>query len=75
MFKYKLDLSKHLKIGKNKIRLALSISNRNLLGVHHNNEEEPSAMGPYSFERFGTWDENGKSPFYKERYSFVKTII
>ena len=75
IFKYKLDLSKHLKIGKNKIRLALSVSNRNLLGVHHNNEEEPSAMGPYSFERFGTWDENGKSPFYKERYSFVKTII
>ena len=74
-FKYKADLSKYLKVGKNKIRLVLSVSNRNLLGVHHNQEEEPFAIGPYSFERFGTWDKEGKSPFFKERYSFVKTII
>ena len=75
MFKYKLDLSKHLKVGKNKIRLVLTISNRNLMGVHHNNQEEPAAMGPYSFERFGTWDKKGRSPYLEERYSFVKTII
>ena len=75
MFKYKLDLSKYLKVGKNKIRLILTVSNRNLLGTHHNNEEEPLSIGPYSFERFGTWDKEGNSPLYKKRYSFVKTII
>ena len=75
IFKYKLDLSKHLKVGKNKIRLVLSVSNRNLMGVHHNLEEEPLAIGPYSFERMGSWDKKGNSPWYKERYSFVKTII
>ena len=75
LFKYKLDLSNYLKLGKNKIRLVLSISNRNLMGVHHNLEEEPSSIGPYSFERFGTWDKEGNSRFYKKRYSFVKTII
>ena len=75
MFKYKLDLSKHLKLGKNNIKLVLTVSNRNLMGPHHNNEEEPLSVGPYSFERFGTWDKEGKSPIYKERYSFVKTII
>ena len=75
MFKYKLDLSKYLKVGKNKIRLLLSVSNRNLMGVHHHVEEEPFAIGPSSFERFKTWDKNGKSPFLKERYSFVKTVI
>ena len=75
MFNYKVDLSKYLKVGKNKIRLVLSISNRNLLGPHHNNFEEPLAVGPHSFERFGTWDKKGNSPFYEKRYSFVKTII
>lgn len=75
LFKYKLDLSNYLKLGKNRICLVLSISNRNLMGVHHNLEEEPSSIGPYSFERFGTWDKEGNSRFYKKRYSFVKTII
>ena len=75
IFKYKVDLSKYLKVGENNIRLVLSVSNRNLLGIHHHPEEEPLAIGPHSFERFGTWDKDGKSPFYKERYSFVKTII
>ena len=75
MFKYKLDLSNYLKIGKNKIKLVLTVSNRNVLGLLHSMEEEPLFAGPFSFERFGSWDENGESPFFRKRYSFVKTII
>ena len=75
MFTNKLDLSKHLKVGKNKIKLILTVSNRNLLGWQHSHEEEPLSVGPYSFELFGSWDEDGNSPFFRKRYSFVKTII
>ena len=75
MFDYKIDLSKYLKPGKNKIRLDLVVSNRNLLGLHHDLDEEPYSVNPMRFERFGTWDENGKSPICLDRYSFIKTII
>lgn len=75
LFNYKLDLSKHLKIGKNTIRIVLTVPNRNLLGIHHHNQEEPLSIGPYSFERFKTWQKDGTSPLFKKRYSFIKTII
>ena len=75
MFNNKLDLSKYLKVGKNKIKLILTVSNRNLMGWQHSHEEEPLSTGPFSFELFGTWDEDGNSPFFRKRYSFVKTII
>ena len=75
MFDNKLDLSKHLKAGKNKIKLILTVSNRNLMGWQHSHEEEPLSTGPFSFELFGTWDEDGNAPFFRKRYSFVKTII
>ena len=75
MFDYKLDLSKHLKVGKNKIRLVLVVSNRNLLGLLHCHEEEPMGINPFMFERFGSWDQNGESPFFRKRYAFVKTIV
>ncbi|MBO6280279.1 MAG: hypothetical protein J6M95_01700 [Bacilli bacterium] len=75
MFDYKVDLSKYLEIGKNNIKLELVVSNRNLLGPHHDQLEEPLNVGPYSFERFGSWDEKGQSELCLQRYSFVKTII
>ena len=75
MFDYKVDLSKYLKVGKNKLRLDLVISNRNLLGPFHHMMEEPLSIGPYSFERFGTWKKDGTSDWCLPRYSFVKTII
>ena len=75
MFDYKVDLSKYLKVGKNKIRLDLVVSNRNLLGLHHDLEEEPLSVNPMRFERFGSWDEKGHSSLCLSRYSFVKTII
>lgn len=75
MFDYKVDLSKYLKVGKNKIQISLIVSNRNLLGPHHYPIEEPFSVGPYSFERFGTWTKEGTSEWCLDRYSFVKTII
>ena len=75
MFDYKVDISNYLKVGDNKIRLDLVVSNRNLLGPHHALEEEPFGVGPYTFERFGSWDDNCESPACLKRYTFVKTII
>ena len=75
MFDYKVDLSKYLHKRDNKIRLDLIVSNRNLLGPHHNIMEEQTNVGPYSFERLGTWNDNFESPFLVDRYTFVKTII
>lgn len=75
MFDYKVDLSNFLHLGKNKITLNLIVSNRNLLGPHHTKEEEPLFVTPETFERFGTWDKEGRSPACLARYSFVKTII
>ena len=74
MFKTKADISNYVKVGKNKIEIELTVSNRNLLGLHHSHEDEPFSIGPFNFERFGTWDEDGNSPIYKARYSFVKVI-
>ena len=74
MFNNKADISKYLVKGKNVIRLDMTISNRNLLGVHHNPVEECTSIGPYSFELVGTWDENGQSPLCLKRYSFVKVL-
>ncbi len=75
LFDYKVDLSSYLKVGNNKVTIKLVVSNRNLLGPFHQPTEELIFVGPYSFERFQTWDENGKSPLCLDRYSFVKTII
>ena len=74
MLSRKLDLSKHLKIGENQIEITLTISNRNLLGPFHTNEEEPNFVGPDTFERLGSWT-NGKSKHYNEKYAFRKSII
>lgn len=75
MFDYKVDLSDYLIVGKNKIRLDLIVSNRNLLGPHHDREEEPLSISPYIFERLKTWQKDGSSPLCLNRYSFVKTIL
>lgn len=75
MFDYKVDLSSYLCVGKNNIRISLVVSNRNLLGPHHFVEEEPISVGPYTFERMGSWNKDGTSPWYVERYSFMKTIV
>ncbi len=74
MFENELDLTGYLKQGENEIELTLTVGNRNLLGPFHAPEEEPLGVGPYTFERFGTWKE-GKSKLLRESYAFVKTIV
>ena len=74
LWKQELDLSPFAKIGHNKITLTLTVSNRNLLGPFHADEEEPLAVGPYIFEMDGLW-EDGRSTHYRPSYSFVKTIL
>ena len=74
LFENKVDLSKYLKVGTNNIRLELVVSNRNLLGPHHFIEEESFNVGPWVFERFGTWREDGTSDYLLPRYTFVKPI-
>lgn len=75
MFKKKIDISSFLKLGKNHIKIALTVSNRNLLGPFHSYEEEPRFVGPYSFELLGSWDENGRSSKQTKDYHFIKTIV
>ena len=74
MFNNECDISRFAKQGKNKIDLVITISNRNLLGPHHSHSLEELGVGPYSFELFGTWDENGESKAAPKRYSFVKIL-
>lgn len=75
MFNYKADLSKYLQKGENKITIDLVVSNRNLLGPFHWVYEETLAVGPFNFERRGTWNDDGTSVWYMPRYTFVKTVV
>ena len=74
MFSKRLDLSNYLVKGENEIELILTVGNRNLYGPFHTKEQENFSVGPYTFERMGTW-ENGKSPLLCDGYAFVKTIV
>ena len=75
MFGNKIDVSKLLKVGENEIELVLTVGNRNLLGPFHLKEQESFWVGPRSFERMGSWDEDGNSPYFEKPYSFIKTMI
>ena len=74
LFSGELDLSGYLTQGENEIELTLTVGNRNLLGPFHTVEQENFSVGPYTFERFGTW-KNGKSEYLKNYYAFIKTIL
>jgi len=74
MFSNRLDLSEYLTVGENEIELTLTVGNRNLLGAFHTQEQEPRSVGPYTFERIGTW-KDGKSSILRESYALVKTIL
>ena len=71
-FSNKVDISNYLVKGNNTIIITVWSGNRNLFGPHHLlNNEDPKAVGPYSFELKGTW-KDGKSSAERENYSFVK---
>ena len=75
MFDHFVDISKFVKEGRNKVKLGVVVSNRNLLGPFHNSyAEEDLCVGPETFERFGQW-KDGKCPVYVDRYSFVKNFL
>lgn len=69
---YTADISDFVKPGQTvKITLELVISNRNLMGPHHNPDVEPYVIHPGSFSPHGNYTPSG----WRERYSFVKTGI
>ena len=75
MFDNKIDISNFLKKGENEIELVLTVGNRNLLGPFHLPDQESFSVGPYSYERMGSWDEEGNSALFVKPYAFVKTIL
>ena len=74
MFGKRVDLSNVAKVGENELEIVLTVGNRNLLGPFHTLDQEDMSVGPYSFERMGTW-KDGKSPLLLDQYAFVKGII
>ena len=74
MFGKRLDISKALKVGENEIEIVLTVGNRNLLGAFHTPEQENFSVGPFTWERSGTWTD-GKSPYVVDSYALVKTLV
>ena len=74
MFGKRLDVSKALKVGENEIELVLTVGNRNLLGAFHTPEQENFSVGPYTWERSGTW-KDGKSFAVVDKFALVKTLV
>ncbi|MBQ8576475.1 MAG: hypothetical protein IJ449_00690 [Clostridia bacterium] len=72
MFTDHIDLSDFLSEGENVITLALTNSNRNLMGPHHGHDPEPWGVGPTTFSMENGWDENNTCPAYVNRYAFVR---
>ena len=72
LFDDRLDVSAFTHIGENTLELRVYTGNRNMLGPHHMSSlEEEFAVSPYSFDRFGTW-EDGESQEFSKDYSFVR---
>lgn len=66
------QIGDYLKDGENVAEITLYSGNRNLLGPHHNaQDEEPTHVGPRIFELPGSW-KNGKSDKERGSYSFVR---
>ncbi|MBP0990240.1 MAG: hypothetical protein J5874_03575 [Oscillospiraceae bacterium] len=68
-----LDISKYAVKGENTIEITFIIGNRNLLGPHHNREEENKFISPDSFTLQNSWH-NGVSPNYDPSYCLIKLL-
>ena len=75
MFGNKIDISKVVQKGENEIELVLTVGNRNLLGPFHTVEQEGDYIGPHTFERIGSWDEEGNSSLLTKGYAFLRTLL
>ncbi len=71
MFTDHCNLSAFLKEGENEIILALTNSNRNLLGPHHGHDPEPFGVGPGTFSMENQWN-GAECGAYLDRYAFVR---
>lgn len=71
LFRTHTNLKNFLSEGVNTIRIRLSNSNRNLMGPHHGTDPEPYAVGPVSFSYELQWNDEGKCPWYHDRYALV----
>lgn len=66
---YEVDISDYVKSGKEaKITIELVVTNRNLMGPHHNPAGEPYGISPSSFSPHGNYTPGS----WRERYAFVK---
>ncbi len=74
MFEDHIDLKDCLEIGKNKIELKLTNSNRNLLGPLHNINVETFFVFPSTFTGVGKWnyDDCTNPDFILDKYCFVR---
>ncbi len=60
------------KKGNNTLRITLTNGSRNLFGPFHcAHSDEPTAVAPNTFSRYGTWD-NFQSPRYRDSYTFTE---
>ncbi len=75
LFNDTLDISEFLVKGENEIEIILTVGNRNLLGPFHRpNQSEYPFVGPFTFERTGTW-KDGVSSDYRDDYLFIKSLV
>jgi hypothetical protein len=60
---YEVDLTRHLKPGRNRLELELCSSPRNLLGPSHFVEKRPLTTGPFTFVDTRTVPERNLVPY------------
>ena len=71
-----IDVSKFLKIGKNKISLTIVNNLRNMMGPHHVDEGESLAVTPATFFKEKIlWDWELVPSGWNDDYCFVETGV
>lgn len=75
MFSSLIDLGKFADGKEHSVKVVLYSGNRNIYGPHHSVEYEPLVVAPWSFDPVGTWDDEYRSPCYRDNYSFVKFSV
>jgi len=70
MFNKELDISGLVNPGKNKVRVIMCNTGRNLLGPHHQSCGEAHVVSPSSFSSETSWTEDG-CPGIIEEYAFM----
>lgn len=67
LFDTQMDISDVAVLGTNTIRVRFQISNRNRMGPHHMVGGKTWGVSPWSFEMFGSWNDD-KSDAYHDGY-------